>query len=62
VDIPFNSSSNEELRSIRVTTKAEVIEKTFDKIDTYTLMAQAMQMPSKSSTLYLLPLKILWKR
>ena len=43
VDIPFNSASDEELRSIRIITKEGVLEKTFDQDNAYVLMVQAMQ-------------------
>ena len=43
MDIPFNSTSDEELRSIRIITKEGVLYKTFDQINAYLLMAQAMQ-------------------
>ena len=43
VDIPFNSASDEELRSIRIITQDGVVEKTFEQVNAYALMAQAMQ-------------------
>ena len=43
VDIPFNSASDEELRSIRVITQKGVEEKTFEQANAYALMAQEMQ-------------------
>ena len=43
VDIPFNSASDEELRSIRIITQNGVEEKTFDQANAYALMAQEMQ-------------------
>mgnify|MGYP001368302875 FL=1 len=43
VDIPFNSASDEELRSIRVITQNGVEEKTFEQANAYALMAQGMQ-------------------
>ncbi len=43
VDIPFNSASDDELRSIRIITQDGVEEKIFDQANAYTLMAQAMQ-------------------
>lgn len=43
VDIPFNSASDDELRSIRIITQDGVEEKTFDQANAYALMAQAMQ-------------------
>ena len=42
VDIPFNSVSDQELRSIRIITK-ESFGKTFDQNNAYVLMVQAMQ-------------------
>jgi predicted dehydrogenase len=43
VDIPFNSASDEELRSIRIITQDSVEEKIFDQANAYALMAQEMQ-------------------
>jgi predicted dehydrogenase len=43
VEIPFNSASDEELRSIRIITQNGVEEKTFDQANAYALMAQEMQ-------------------
>lgn len=43
VNIPFNSASDEEPRSIRIITKEGVLKKTFNQINAYVLMAQAMQ-------------------
>ena len=40
VDIPFNSASDDELRSIRIITQDGVEEKTFDQANAYALMAQ----------------------
>ena len=43
VDIPFNSASDQEFRSIRIITQDGVVEKTFEQVNAYSLMAQAMQ-------------------